>query len=444
MSQPQQTEASCLLQGGALYRSRVGLVSASGPADLLFAGFKDGAFSLYFGDAPIYHFDLEGRWQRAYVEATHYLKSLSTNVHAIDRVREGANLVLRRRALSDDEINALDLQVRGIALGLIAELDSGRLCRQEPPPGKAQPLDNAALRNFLARIAGWDTAAWDAHHRRYQTTYGPLPFLPPDCQNAVVLQATHGSAGGLSFGNGPASEHVIRSPGEFHRHVLDVARLVGRRLLQTRIAFLASGDVLRRSADDVMSYLEIVGRAFKIAPRVQGQTDSALEDPPQIEGIYAFLDSFSARRPGPGAFQAFRQRHLEHVTLGVESGAVRVRELYHKSWCEDDLRAVVSDIKSAGIGLSVLTLVGAGGQEHAESHVQQSVRLFSALGLTRGNTLFLLDERELADPARARGDGNALTGEAWTRQRDRFKQALSPLRERGVKVLPYSLEKQWA
>jgi len=187
-----------------------------------------------------------------------------------------------------------------------------------------------------------------------------------------------------------------------------------------------------------------VGRAFTIAPRVQGQTEPALEDPPHVEGIYAFLDDFSAPCPGPGAFQAFRQRHLEHLTLGVESGAARVRKLYHKSWCDDDLRTVVSDVKSAGIGLSLLTLVGAGGQEHAESHVEQSARLFSSLELTRGDTLFLLDERELSDPARAGDDGNALAGEAWTRQRERFKQALSPLRERGVKVLPYSLEKQWA
>ncbi|HMF38526.1 MAG TPA: hypothetical protein VKF17_17935, partial [Isosphaeraceae bacterium] len=283
-----------------------------------------------------------------------------------------------------------------------------------------------------------------AHHRQYQATYGPLPFLPPDCQNAVVLQATYGSAGGLSFGNGPASDHVIRSPAEFQQHVLDVSRLVGRRLLQTRIAFLASGDVLRRPANDVMTYLEILGRAFTIAPRVKGQSEPALEDPPHIEGVYTFLDDFSAPCPGPGALQAFRQHHLEHVTLGVESGDAGVRWLYHKSWCDDDLRTVVSDVKSAGIGLSVLTLVGAGGQEHGESHVQQSAQLFSSLGLTRGDTLFLLDERELADPGREGGGGNALTGAAWTRQQESFKQALSPLRERGVKVLPYSLEKQWA
>ena len=67
--------------------------------DPIFAGFRPGVFSLYFGDAPIYHFDLEGRWQRAFVAGTHYLKGLDATVQAIDRVREGANLVLKRRTL---------------------------------------------------------------------------------------------------------------------------------------------------------------------------------------------------------------------------------------------------------------------------------------------------------------------------------------------------------
>ena len=444
MSQTGQTEASCLLQGGALYRSRVGLVPASGPAELIFAGFKKGAFSIYFGDAPIYHFDLEGRWQRAYVDATHYLKSLDTSVHAIDRIREGANLVLRRRNLGTDDIHDLDLQVRGIALGLIAELDGGRLRRHEPPMDKARPLDNEALRVFLGRIARWDAAAWNAHRRQYQAAYGPLSFLPPSCQNAVVLQATHGGSACVSFGHDQVRDHVIRSPTEFEQHVRDVARLMGRRLLQTRIAFLASGDVLRRPVDDVMTYLDILCGALRIAPSAQGQSEPVLEDHPLLEGIHALLDDFSAPCPDLGAFQAFRQLQLAHVSLAVESGDARVRSLYHKSWCDEDLRSVVADVKSAGIGLSVLTLVGAGGREYAEAHSEQSALLFQTLGLTRGDTLFLLDERELAGLDGEGGDSNVLTGEPWIRQQERFKQALSPLRDRGVKVLSYSLEKQWA
>ncbi len=105
-----RTEAACLLETGALYRRRIGLQPTEPCGDLIFAGFKHGAFSLYFGDEPIYHFDLEGRWQRAYVEGLHYLKGLDAEVHAIDRVREGPNLVLHRRKLTFGEAGDLDAQ----------------------------------------------------------------------------------------------------------------------------------------------------------------------------------------------------------------------------------------------------------------------------------------------------------------------------------------------
>ena len=58
----QMTEAACLLHSGALYALRRGFRTPSG--DDVFVGVKPGAFSIYFGDAPIYHFDLEGRWLR--------------------------------------------------------------------------------------------------------------------------------------------------------------------------------------------------------------------------------------------------------------------------------------------------------------------------------------------------------------------------------------------
>ena len=63
MGEDHPTEAACLLEQGASYRRRIGLKPRATSGDPIFAGFKQGAFSLYFGDAPIYHFDLEGRWQ---------------------------------------------------------------------------------------------------------------------------------------------------------------------------------------------------------------------------------------------------------------------------------------------------------------------------------------------------------------------------------------------
>jgi hypothetical protein len=443
MSAMPQTEASCLLAGGTLYRVRVGLTSAADDAPLVFAGFKKGAFSIYFGDAPIYHFDLEGRWQRAFVDSTHYLKGLDTRVHAIDRVREGPNLVLRRRRLHDDETQEIDLGVRGVALDLLQELDHGHLDYQEPPPGKAQPLDAARLRQFLQRIASWDADAWDAHRSAYQAAYGPLPFLPPECQNAVVLQATCGHEDGTAFAAGPAAEHSIRTPVAFARHVDQVVRLVGRRLEQSRLVFLGGSDVLRRPTEEVIQFLDVINQRLPIAVDRSPATGDLIEEA-QIDGVHAFLDEFSASLPGAESLRAYHDRHLVHVSLGVESGDAGFRRLYGRAWSDEDLRSFVSDLKTAGIGLSLLTLVGAGGPEHSAKHVAGTSQLLASLRLARGDMVFLLDVNELRrEDLTGKGVG-PLIGEAWRAQQAALKQALAPLQERGVKVLPYSLEKQWS
>jgi hypothetical protein len=443
MTQTDKTEASCLLESGALYYRRIGLIPPSGAPQMVFAGLKKGAFSLYFGDAPIYHFDLEGRWQRAYLEPTHYLKSLDTSVYAIDRTREDGSLVMRRRSLEENEIENLDLSVRGIALGLLHELDAGRLEPHNPPADKAQPLTDYDLRAILTRIVGWDTAAWSRHRQNYRSVYGSLPFLPPDCQNAVVLQTTQGEASGVSFGSRFSGQPQLRTPHAFEDHVQKVAELMGRRLLQSRIAFLTGGNLLHRP-DDLITFLETVSRIFPIANGSIKKKWATDELTPQLEGIHIFQDIFPVGGLQLGVLNSYRERHLIHVSLGVESGDPRVRSLYRDPGGDDDLRSLVSALKAAGIRVSLLILVRAGGAEFAEMHVEKTGQLLDSLEIGRGDAVFLLDERELDDLSASDSASGSLGASVWEQQLDRLKDTLAPLRGRGVKVLPYSLVKQWA
>ncbi len=441
------TEAACLLEQGALYRRRIGLEPISGEGDPIFAGFKQGAFSLYFGDAPMYHFDLEGRWQRAFVEGVHYLKGLDAEVHAIERVREGVNLVLHRRRPGYGEASDLDARVRSVALELLADVGANRLRFRSPPPAKAQPLDRVEIDQFLERISRWDSAAWFAHRERYLGTYGTLPFLPPDCLNAVVLQATLGHAGGRGFGMGPVAEHYVRTPVEFECHAREVAALWGLRLAQTRVAFLAGSDVLRRPSADVSSYLDTVRQTFSIERKGSSRTEESIEPDstvPRIEGIQAFLDEFTSPRPDRSAWREFAARGLVRVSLGVESGNRSVRALYGKHWDDEELRSCVADLKAAGIAVSILTLVGAGGIQWSESHVRETAGLIASLDLGPGDHVFLLDENEIRDPMNSLSEATSLHGTAWTDQQKRLRDAMSPMKSRKVKVLPYTVEKQWA
>ena len=437
----QTTEAACLLQSGAQYTRRLGLRAPAG--EVIFAGLKRGVFSLYFGDEPFVHFDLEGRWQRAFVAGVHYRKALDAAVVAIDRVREGASLVLHRRALPFAEAADLDASIRGLALDLVAGVHSGRIGRLDPPAGIGA-IAAAELEDLLERVARWDAAAWFAHRERYLATYGPLPFLPPDCHQSVVLQATLGHAGGRAFGNGPAAEHYVRSPAEFEEHVRAVAALWGRRVLQARSLFLAGGDVLRRPLEDVAACLEAAGRVFPLVAAAAPRRPRDLpEDVPHLDGVDAFLDEFAPPRPDRDGWCRLAAAGLRRVNLGVESGGPDVRRLYGKTWTDEDLRATVADLKAIGIDLRLVALVGAGGAALAERHAAATADLIHSLALGRGDLVYLVDAGEVGDVTL--GGRVAPLDESGRRaQQEALKERLTPARaERGVKVAPYSLEKQW-
>ena len=440
------SEAACLIEQGATYRRRVGLKPLRETGEPTFAGFKTGAFAIYFGDAPFYHFDLEGRWQRAFVDGTHFLKALDGTVQSIDRVREGPNLVLKRTTLASAESTDFDLRVRSMALALFEDLGAGKLGRVEPSSPGATALASDELRDFLERIARWDAAAWLAHRGRYSATYGPMPFLPPECLNAVVLQATLGHAAQFASGRTPSAEPCKRSTAEFEQHAREVAALWGRRLLQSRTVFLAGGDVLLLPAEDVKDYLTAIGGVFPIEPTVQKHRRDRAADAgdmsTRFDGVHVFLDEFVPGRPPRGAWNEFAALGLNRVSIGVASGDSEIRARHHQQWTNEDLRAAFADLKAAGIGASVLTLVGAGGLDRSASHVKETVALIESLDLAPGDFVFLLDENELHDPLILPRSLTPLLGSAWQEQQSKLKEALGSLKQRKVKVLPYTMEKQ--
>jgi hypothetical protein len=402
----QSTEAACLLQSGAMYPRRIGLKTAKG--EDLFAGIKPGGVSLYFGDAPIYHFDLEGRWQRAFVAGVHYLKGLDTSVRSIDREREAGSMVLRRRTLPFGETLDLDASIRSMALDLIDDLDASRLEIQETP-ARARPFEPEDFRSFLERVAAWDSTAWFAHRERYLGTYGPIPFLPPDCPNALVLQASLGNVAGRAFGRSRPAQSYLRSADEFSEHVRAVKKLVGRRIAQFNQIFLAGADILHLPIDDILKSLSVIRQEF---PRIAlgiGQEVGWDASRADLKHIHFFIDDFDHTIHKIEDWNALGSADSIRITIGIESGDPAIRSAYGKSWNNETLRDFVRVIRSAGIDLGLVILVGTGGHQEFETHVQGTLTLLDSLPLDRANLITLVDARSLdqtspADDSRASDD----------------------------------------
>ena len=434
------TEAACLLRTGALYPLRLGLRPASG--DDIFLGVKPGAFSIYRGDAPIYHFDLEGRWQRAFIEGIHYLKSLDSSVHAIERVREGENLVLRRRPLSFAQAIDLDDQIRAMALDLIEHLGSSYLMMAAPEGTETLTHDQAS--SLLELIARWDPATWFAHHERYVETYGPLPFLPPDSSSPIILQSTLGDTSGIGFAGGAKHEFHERSPDEFREHCRKVMRLLGRRILQCRQVFLGGSDALRRPIASVRADLKIACEILPIVdqrPRLRAKDVDVLSEIPSVEGIHAFLHEFESPVMSEEESTELKRRHLKRVILGIESGSEQVRSQYGRVWTENDLYRWLA---SCRMDVGVVVVVGAGGVEGAEDHIKKTIALFENLRLPAKSLVSLVDADDLdSRPASDRGF-EPLDRSHLAQQRTDLKARLATiLAPSQVKVTTYSTDKRW-
>jgi hypothetical protein len=163
---------------------------------------------------------------------------------------------------------------------------------------------------------------------------------------------------------------------------------------------------------------------------------------PTFDGVHAFLDHFPPGRHAQTDWNEFAAWGLNRVSVGIASGDSAIRALYHQEWADEDFRTTFAALKEAGIGVSVLAMVGVGGLEHARSHVTQTAELIRSLDLQRGDFVFLLNENELRDPHQPFGCTIALDPSAWQQQQSALKTALGPLKDRKVKVLPYTMEKQ--
>ncbi|WP_169974803.1 hypothetical protein [Tautonia rosea] len=408
-----ETEAQALLRSGALYPERVGLQPIDGL--LIFFGVKHGALSLYFGNDPSYHFDLEGRWHRCYVHPSHHLRRLDGSTQAIDRPRVNQQMLLDRRTLDDAEAAALDESIRQMALNLMSRLDSGALTLI-PPPAPARPVEPDQLRAFLSRIASWDTDRWAEHRRLYASTYGPLPILPPDSQDALVLQATVPSVLGNAV--------ELQSPEAFTAHCRNVAELLGQGLLAYRNLFLAGPDVLNHPPEVVESYLRIVTNAFPLAesPAPPRRSDLPV-DRPHRDGIHATLGRCAGPLPDASAWTRYQTLGLRRVTFGLAFGAVSDPSLPVSP--RDELGRLVGDARAAGLAVSLVIWSGPLPPSAEAEERDRTVALIESLPLGKGDHLYTVEEDETAGPATA------------------LRTALGPLRKSlGVKVLPYSLRKQ--
>ena len=299
----------------------------------------------------VYSFDLEGRPISWLVRGTVYKRSLASRVFG--RRREDG--VRRRWELPHDEA----------AAQFAAALERLK-------PIMAESLSRIIL-DRLARILSWTPQRLLAERTRFEEAYLPISILPPDQYQAVVLQATFGcSWNRCTFCNFYQDRPFsAKTPAAFADHVSRVASLLGEAAALRQRIFLADGNALILSNNRLMPLFEYAQAAFP------GRS------------LYGFVDVFAGEKKPLADWQALAQAGLRRLYIGLETGHDALLRWLNKPGSAAEAQEFIATLKQAGLSVSVIIMVGAGGSAFAEPHLRDSLALLAAIPFTKGDLVYL-------------------------------------------------------
>ncbi len=225
------------------------------------------------------------------------------------------------------------------------------------------------------RALAFDAARSAADVAQYYDVYHPVGILPPDQYFSVVLQA----AEGCSFNTCTFCTFYkdrpfrIKTPEEFRAHAEAVRHFLGDGLSLRRTLFLGDANALVIPQRMLVPLLDVAREVFDVEA---------------LGGVYAFLDGFSGQKKSVEDYATLRQRGLKTVYIGMESGSADLLQFLKKPGQPDDVIDAVRTIERAGVAVGVIVLLGAGGKQHADAHVRETVAALNAMGLDMDDLIY--------------------------------------------------------
>lgn len=130
----------------------------------------------------------------------------------------------------------------------------------------------------------------------------------------------------------------------------------------SRRAFLADGDVLALPAPALEDILTQLRQAF-----------------PRLSRVNCYASGQAMAQKSDAQFRALRQQGLHTLYLGLESGSDEVLRRMGKGGTVRDMVDGCIRAQNAGLSVSVMVLVGIGGQELSAAHASQTAMALNAM-----------------------------------------------------------------
>jgi len=342
----------------------------------------DRAITVSRNDALVVAWDPGGRLYSVVDGDRTYRRGLNGRV----LVKWRENGARQRRWASDTEAAAIVDRAAALA---------GELLKKRP----AAPAQDVVA--ALERVARFDSRAAADDAIRFGQIYQPIGILPPDQYLALVLQATEGcSFRSCTFCEFYREPYRVRNAEQFAEHITRVRDYLGDSIrLRDGAIFLGSANALAVPMFGLVPIFDLLVQQLAGRP------------------VYAFLDGFTGLLKSAADYRALGRRGLRRVYIGLESGHDALLAFVRKpSTCQQAVETVQA-IKSGGVNVGVIVMVGLGGDLFARAHVTDTAEAINAMHLGAGDLLYFSELVDLPGSPylRAAGDAGIRTLDAGER-----------------------------
>ncbi|HVM60972.1 MAG TPA: radical SAM protein [Verrucomicrobiae bacterium] len=346
--------------------------------------------AVYFDNDLALHYDLEGRLTKIATPDYHRRRGLSHRVLATRRLPAEQGGGIERSVLPAEEADALVGTAREKIGPVLEELKRDSIALEYAKPGPGQAL--AAILPSVELAAKFDPREARRSAEQFHSIYGRVAVLPPDQYNALVLQATEGCAYSCCLFCELYRDvfYGRKTPAQFAAHVNEAIAFHGKALRGRRSIFLGEANALTLSHEDLVGMFRVLQENFELPPDPEEHVPAGwwLGHTTRFDGVSTFLDAFTGPRQTAAEFEELRRLGLRRVYVGLETGDDKLLKWLCKPATSAGIAQCVTSLKSAGLTVGVIALLGAGGHEFADAHVRETARLINQLPLDRDDFIY--------------------------------------------------------
>ena len=190
--------------------------------------------------------------------------------------------------------------------------------------------------------------------------YSGAVYRPPSEAHSLIVQCT------LGCSHNKCAFCIMYKEKQFSINPLEqvLGDLAEARTYYSRIEriFLADGDALILPMDYLLSVLDYIREHF-----------------PECERVSAYASTKALMRKSDAELQALRERGLQMVYVGLETGCEPLLKKYDKGVTAEEIIEHSLRATAAGMTLSVTAINGMGGREQSEEHALATAAALSRI-----------------------------------------------------------------